>query len=94
MVVVMLPEIQGPGFAGYPRVPVPGFLRGRPGFWVPAAPAGNARAVQPAPERIRPDGGTETVLQVGEGLESHGGDSGPSSGPDAGEDDTSAGSFR
>lgn len=85
MVVVMLREIQGLGSRGDRWTPVVDFLRGRPGFWVPATSASNTFAVQSAPERIRPDDGMETVLQVGEGLE-HGGDSGTSSGPDAGDE--------
>jgi hypothetical protein len=60
------------------------FLRERRVFWVPAASASNTVAKQFPPESIRPDGGMEAVLQVGEGLE-HGGDSGTSSGPGAGD---------
>ena len=80
MVVVMLPEIHGSGAAVCRRRPVMDFLRGLSGHWVPAAPANTTES---APGCIRPGDGTETVLQVGEGLVIHGGESEPSSGPDA-----------
>jgi hypothetical protein len=62
------------------------FLRERRVFWVPVAPASSTFAQKFPPERIRPDGGMEAVLQVGEGLE-HGGDSVKPSGPGAGDGD-------
>ena len=80
MVVVLLPEVHGPGFSKKPWLPVLGFLRERRVFWVPAAPASDSSAARFLPDTIWPDGGQATVLQVGEGLQAHRTSSGPGDG--------------
>ena len=88
MVVVLLSEAKGPGFAARLRAAVLTFSRGRQGLWVPAVPGKHTPRVEDfPPDPVWPDDVKGTVSQAGESLGVPGGDPGRSSGPSAGEEE-------
>lgn len=79
MVVVLLSETNGLGFAALPRIPAFLFSWGRRVFWVPSVPPAHDAPISPG--RIWPDDVQGTVPRAGEGFTAPGGDPEASSGP-------------
>ena len=86
MVVVLLSETKGPGFAARLRASVQAFSRGRQVIWVPAVPDRNAETgSEYFPSKPAwPDDDCGAVPEAGESLKVPGGDPALSSGPSAG----------
>ena len=93
MVVVLLSETRGLGFAARLRTTVFAFSRGRQVIWVPAVP-GRPTGSDAFPSKPAwPDDAGGAVPKAGESLKVPGGDLAVSSGPPAGEEKEDSGLF-
>lgn len=83
MVVVLLSETKGPGFAARLRASVQVFSRGRQVIWVPAVPDRRDQSEDFPSKLAWPDDDSGAVPGAGESLKAPGGDPALSSGPSA-----------